>query len=73
MRMTIQFGDHIKTWRFNTIKVISVQWLLTYLSIYIKVDVQQKRSHLSHMEFLIWKEREGEGGRERERERERER
>jgi len=21
MRMSIQFGDHIKTWRFNTIKV----------------------------------------------------
>jgi hypothetical protein len=27
-------------------------------SMYIKVDVQQRRSHLSHRECLIWKERE---------------
>jgi kindlin 2 len=32
MRMTLNSGDHIKTWRFSTMKVITVDYLLSILS-----------------------------------------
>jgi hypothetical protein len=39
----------------------------TNIFLYIRVDVQQSLSHLSHREFLIWKERGRGWGGERER------